>query len=86
MKEYKMYKQIFSLRLAGYLMMNGFPIKRIHHNLKKRDKDVYLFEDTPEITQAILKYKEFIMYKGENYADFNKRSRSNTYGENNSTL
>ena len=74
MKEYKMYKQIFSLRLAGYLMMNGFPIKRIHHNLKAKNKDVYLFEDTSELVQAMLKYKEIIADKGEYYADFNKRN------------
>lgn len=72
MKKYKMYKQIFSLKLAGYLMMNGFPIKRIHHNLKVKNKDVYLFEDTLELAQAMLRYKD-IMDKGENY-DFNKRS------------
>lgn len=58
MNEYKMCKQIFSLRLAGYLMFNGFPIKRIHHNLKVKNKDVYLFEDTPELEEAMLKYKE----------------------------
>ena len=75
MKDYKMCKQIFSLRLAGYLMFNGFPIKRIHHNLKYKDKDVYLFEDTPELMQAMLEYKT-IMDKGEmkNYGNFNKRS------------
>lgn len=76
MKKYKMYKQIFSLRLAGYLMINGFQIKRIHHNLKVKNKDVYLFDDTPELTQAMLKYKEIIVDKGENYANFNKRSGS----------
>lgn len=58
MKHYKTYKQIFSLKLAGYLMMNGFPIKRIHHNLKVKNKYVYLFEDTPELMQAMLKYNE----------------------------
>ena len=58
MEYYKKYKQIFSLKLAGYLMMNGFPIKRIHHNLKIKNKDVYLFEDTPELMQIILKYKK----------------------------
>lgn len=75
MKDYKTYKQIFSLRLAGYLMMNGFPIKRIHHNLKYKNKDVYLFENTDELTQAVLEYK-IIIDKGEikNYANFNKRS------------
>lgn len=58
MNNYKMYKQIFSLRLAGYLMFNGFRIRRIHHNLKVKNKDVYLFDDTPELEEAMLKYKE----------------------------
>lgn len=74
MKDYKMYKQIFSLRLAGYLMMNGFPIKRIHHNLKVKNKDVYLFEDTDELKQVMLEYKN-IVDKGENY-DFKQNSKS----------
>ena len=75
MKDYKVYKQIFSLRLAGYLMMNGFQIKRIHHNLKTKNKDVYLFEDTSELMQAIMKYKEFKMFKGEVY-DFKQNCES----------
>ena len=74
MKEYKMCKQIFSLRLAGWLMMNGLPIKRIHHNLKYKNKDVYLFEDTPELTQVMLKYKNLKNTKVNNYGNFNKRS------------
>lgn len=75
MKDYKMYKQIFSLKLAGYLMMNGFPIKRIHHNLKVANKDVYLFEDTPELMQVMLKYKEMIIDKGDKY-DFKQNGKS----------
>ena len=58
MENIKMYKQIFSLRLAGYLMFNGFRIRRIHHNLKEIDKDVYLFDDTPELEIAMLEYKK----------------------------
>lgn len=54
----KVYKQIFSLRLAGYLMLMGFRIRRIHHNLKEIDKDVYLFDDTPELEKAMLEYKK----------------------------
>jgi len=75
MKDYKMYKQIFSLRLAGWLMMNGFPIKRVHHNLKVKNKDVYLFEDTFELMQAMLRYKN-IVDKGEikNHVNINKES------------
>ena len=65
MKDYIMYKQIFSLRLAGYLMMNGLPIKRIHHNLKVKNKDIYLFEDTPELMQFMLEYKNILMDKGK---------------------
>ena len=76
MNENKMYKQIFSLRLAGYLMMNGFRIRRIHHNLKEIDKDVYLFDDTPELECAMQKYKELKQTKEKHYANFNERSRS----------
>lgn len=77
MDDYKMYKQIFSLRLAGFIMMNGIPIKRIHHNLKFKNKDVYLFEDTPELSQVIVKYKTLKQTK-EKYYDFDKRGRSKT--------
>ena len=73
MDNYKMYKQIFSLRLAGFIMMNGIPIKRIHHNLKVKDKDVYLFEDTPELSQVIVKYKTLKQTK-ERYYDSDKTS------------
>ena len=38
MKDEK-FKYIFSLRLAGYLMMNGFRILRINHNLQRIDKE-----------------------------------------------
>lgn len=72
MKEYKMYKQIFSLRLAGYLMMNGFPIKRIHHNLKVKGKDVYLFENTSKIIEFMLKYKQYTKENGD--GSYNERS------------
>lgn len=72
-----MYKQIFSLRLAGFIMMNGIPIKRIHHNLKVKNKDVYLFEDTPELSQVIMKYKTLKQTK-EKYYVVDERSRSST--------
>ena len=74
MKNNKVYKQIFSLRLAGYLMQMGFRIRRIHHNLKDGiiDKDVYLFDDTPELEIAMLEYKKLKQTKendkyGNNY-------------------
>lgn len=52
----KKFKYIFSLRLAGYLMMNGFRILRINHNLQRFNKDVYVFEDSEEICKAMEKY------------------------------
>lgn len=80
MKNYKKYKQIFSLRLAGYLMFNGFRIKRIHHNLKEIDKDVYLFDDTPELEVAMLKYKELKQTKEKNYGINKQNSKSDSKG------
>lgn len=50
------FKYIFSLRLAGYLMMNGFRILRINHNLQKHKKDVYVFEDTESLNKSMEKY------------------------------
>lgn len=66
-KNNKVYKQIFSLRLAGYLMFNGFRIRRIHHNLKEIDKDIYLFDDTPELEAAMLEYKKLKQTKEKKY-------------------
>ena len=56
--EGKKFKYIFSLRLAGFLMMNGFRILRINHNLQKRDKDVYVFENSDELCRMMEKYNE----------------------------
>lgn len=51
------YKCIYNLRLAGFLMMNGIPIKRIEVNLGRPRRDVYLFEQSKKIEELILKYK-----------------------------
>ena len=50
------FKYIFSLRMAGWLMMNGQRIIRINHNLNVSHKDVYVFVDTPELCQLMEKY------------------------------
>ena len=68
MKEEK-FKYIFSLKLAGYLMMNGQRIVRINHNLNVSDKDVYVFVDTPELCQLMSEYS-------------NKNSKEKYYGNN----
>ena len=54
--EDKKFKYIFSLRLAGFLMMNGFRILRINHNLQKKDKDVYVFENSDELCKMMEQY------------------------------
>jgi len=68
------YQYVFSMKLAGILMIKGFRILRINKHLSNNDKDVYVFEKSEEIQKEIDKY---IKAKGENnYADFNKRSGS----------
>ena len=37
-------------------MMNGFRILRINHNLQKKDKDVYVFENSNELCKTMEKY------------------------------
>lgn len=54
----KEYKQIFSLKLAGFLMMNGLPIRRIHHDLKTRNKDIYMFDDDERIEKLMIEYSK----------------------------
>ena len=66
MKEEK-FKYIFSLKLAGFLMMNGHRIVRINHNLNVPNKDVYVFIDTPELCQLMSEYSD-------------KNSKENNYG------
>ena len=57
MKEEK-FKYIFSLRLAGWLMMHGQRIIRINHNLNVLNKDVYVFYDTPELCKLMSEYSK----------------------------
>ena len=72
MKEEK-FKYIFSLKLAGFLMMNGQRIKRINHNLSVPNKDVYLFEDTQEVRKLMSDYS-IKNIKENNYGNFKQNS------------
>jgi hypothetical protein len=76
MKE-KKYEYVKSLRLAGWLMMNGFRILRINHNLEVKGKDVYVFEQSDKLSDCIFEYIDK-RTKENNYGDFNKRNRSET--------
>ena len=73
--EDKKFKYIFSLRLAGFLMMNGFRILRINHNLQKKDKDVYVFENSNELCKMMEKYT-LIKNSKETENVINQRSRN----------
>lgn len=84
MKEER-YKYIFSLKLAGFLMMNGQRIIRINHNLDISNKDVYVFIDTPELRQLMGEYSNRDS-KEKYYANFNKRSRNKIMGKNSKIL
>lgn len=75
MKKEKRFKYIFSLKLAGFLMMNGQRIIRINHNLDVAEKDVYVFVDTPELCRLMSEYSNKDS-KENNYGNYNKRSRS----------
>lgn len=78
MKEEK-FKYIFSLKLAGFCMMNGQRIVRINHNLNVYGKDVYVFIDTPELRQLMSEYSN--KHSKENsYGDFDTKCGSQTMG------
>lgn len=70
----KKYEYVKSLRLAGWLMYNGFRILRINHDLDVKGKDVYVFEQSDRLSDCIFEYINR-RTEGKNY-DFNKRSRS----------
>ena len=75
MKEER-YKYIFSLKLAGFLMMNKQRIVRINHNLDVPNKDVYVFIDTPELNRLMGEYSK--IDTKEKYYVADKRSKSNS--------
>lgn len=74
MKEIKKYEYVKSLRLAGWLMLNGFRILRINHNLEVKGKDVYVFEQSEKLSDCIFEYIN--KRTKEKYYDSDKRSGS----------
>ena len=80
MKEEK-FKYIFSLKLAGYCMMNGQRIIRINHNLNVPNKDVYVFVDTLELRQLMSEYSNRNRNSKENnYGDYKQNNKSQIMG------
>lgn len=52
----KKYEYVKSLRLAGYLMMHGFRVLRVEQNIKIKNKDVYVFEQSDKLSDCIFEY------------------------------
>lgn len=71
------FKYIFSLKLAGYLMMHGQRIIRINHNLNVANKDVYVFIDTPGLCQLMSEYTNKYRNSKEKYDGNSNRRSSN---------
>lgn len=80
MNKQKKYEYVKSLRLAGWLMYHGYRILRINHNLDIKDKDIYVFEQSKELSDCIFEYINR-RTKVNSYV-INKRSRNNTYWKN----
>ena len=49
-------KHIFSMKLAGFLMMNGFSVIGVENDLKGSGRKVFLFKDTPELETMVGTY------------------------------
>lgn len=75
MKELK-YEYVKSLKLAGYLMQNGFRILRVEPNAKFEKRDVYVFEQSSKLSDCIFEYINLRTKEKNNYGDTNQRSRS----------
>lgn len=48
---------IFSQKLAGYLMMHSFVLVNMRPNKNNTGKNVFFFNDTPDLQMAIEEYK-----------------------------
>ena len=50
------YRYVFSQRLAGYLMQKGFVLLRMNTKLDDNDRHVFVFKESPAISQASAEY------------------------------
>lgn len=62
-------KNIFSLKLCGYLCICGFPVKGVRPNAKYPNKSVYVFENTDRLNECIKSYN-----KEKNYCSKEKKN------------
>lgn len=47
---------VFNQRMAGYLMQRGFVLIDMQPDLKKTGRNIFLFNDTPQLKSAIDDY------------------------------
>ena len=49
---------VYSLRMAGYLMMHGFVLMDLREHIDGSGKKVYYFINSPELVKVMNEYKE----------------------------
>lgn len=47
---------VYSQKLTGYLMQNGFVLIDMRPDLKKSGRNIFFFNDTPQLKSAIDEY------------------------------
>lgn len=47
---------VFNQKMAGYLMQRGFVLIDMQPDLKKTGRNIFLFNDTPQLKSAINEY------------------------------
>ena len=50
-------KTIFSMKLAGVLMQNGFVLVDMKPNTNGSGKNVFYFNDSPDLEKIVTQYK-----------------------------
>ena len=49
---------VYSLRMAGYLMMHGFVLMDLREHIDGSGKKVFYFINSPELVKVMNEYKE----------------------------
>lgn len=50
---------ILSERMAGWLMFNRFHKLQEKKDLKNYNRNIYIFKDTPELRETMVKYENY---------------------------
>ena len=59
MKMNQKFMAIFSLKMAGYLMMHGFVLMNLREHIDGSGKKVFYFIKSPELEKTMEEYKNF---------------------------